>query len=134
MPWGGAGGQNVEHPHTLAILSSFIYLFILLFFFCFKCIFVLLARCSSGEIRCSATALIHLYSNKCPLFFSTPSLYMGKLCPNAFKLGFRIPKLIYIYNLLKFCPKNGIFRTLHCLFIYLLNCSIYGAFNRINVV
>ena len=23
MPWGGAGGQNIEHPHTLAILSSF---------------------------------------------------------------------------------------------------------------
>ena len=27
MPWGGASGQNIEHPHTLAILSSF---------FCFK--------------------------------------------------------------------------------------------------
>ena len=23
MPWGGAGGQNIEHPHTPAILSSF---------------------------------------------------------------------------------------------------------------
>ena len=22
MPWGGAGGQNIEHPHTLVILSS----------------------------------------------------------------------------------------------------------------
>ena len=22
MPWGGAAGQNIEHPHTLAILSS----------------------------------------------------------------------------------------------------------------
>ena len=21
MPWGGAGGQNIEHPHTQAILS-----------------------------------------------------------------------------------------------------------------
>ena len=26
MPWGGAGGQNIEHPHTLAILSSFVLL------------------------------------------------------------------------------------------------------------
>ena len=24
MPWGGAAGQNIEHPHTLAILSSFV--------------------------------------------------------------------------------------------------------------
>ena len=23
MPWGGAGGQNLEYPNTLAILSSF---------------------------------------------------------------------------------------------------------------
>ena len=23
MPWGEAAGQNIEHPHTLAILSSF---------------------------------------------------------------------------------------------------------------
>ena len=29
MPWGGAGGQNIEHPHTLVILSSF---FFVLFF------------------------------------------------------------------------------------------------------
>ena len=29
------------------------------FIFCFKCILVLLARHSSGELRCSATALIH---------------------------------------------------------------------------
>ena len=49
MPQGGAGGQNIKHPHTPAILSSF---------FCFKCILVLLARNSSGELRCSATALI----------------------------------------------------------------------------
>ena len=30
MPWGGAGGQNVEHPHTgtLTILSSFIFFFV----------------------------------------------------------------------------------------------------------
>ena len=44
MPWGGAAGQNIEHPHALAILSSF-------FFFCFKCILVLLARLSSGELH-----------------------------------------------------------------------------------
>ena len=49
MPWGGAGGQNIEHPHTLAILSCF----------CFKCILVLLARRSSGELLCPATALIY---------------------------------------------------------------------------
>ena len=23
MPWGGAGGQNIEHPHTLAIQASY---------------------------------------------------------------------------------------------------------------
>ena len=55
MAWGGAGGQNIEHLHTLAILSSF---------FCFKCILVLLARHSSGELRCSATALIILAGNE----------------------------------------------------------------------
>ena len=52
MPWGGAGGQNIEHPHTLAILSSF---------FCFKCFLVLLAMRNSGKLRCPATAVIHLY-------------------------------------------------------------------------
>ena len=30
MPWVGAGGQNIEHPHTLVILSSFFFFF----FFC----------------------------------------------------------------------------------------------------
>ena len=24
MPWGGAGGQNIAHPPTLAIFSSFV--------------------------------------------------------------------------------------------------------------
>ena len=52
MPWGGAGGQNIEH--TLVILSSF-FLFVL---FCFKCILVLLVRRSSGELRYSAAAFI----------------------------------------------------------------------------
>ena len=41
MPWGGAGGQNIEHPHTPAILSSF--------FFCFKCILVFWQDNSSGK-------------------------------------------------------------------------------------
>ena len=27
MPWGGVGGQNLEHPHTLAILSFFFFFF-----------------------------------------------------------------------------------------------------------
>ena len=53
MPWGRAGGQNIEHLHTLVILSSF-------FFFCFKCIVVLLVRHSSGDLRCSGTALIEM--------------------------------------------------------------------------
>ena len=26
MPWGGAGDQNIERPHTLAILSGFVLL------------------------------------------------------------------------------------------------------------
>ena len=30
MLWGGAGGQNIEHPHILVILSSFFFYFILL--------------------------------------------------------------------------------------------------------
>ena len=30
MPWGGAGGQNIEHPHTLVILSSFFFFFFFL--------------------------------------------------------------------------------------------------------
>ena len=53
MTWGGAGGQNIEHPPALAILSSF-------FFFCFKCILVLLVRHSSGELSCPVTALIYM--------------------------------------------------------------------------
>ena len=51
MPWGGAGGQNIEHPHTLVILSSFLLLQMHL---------LLLARRSSGDLRCSATAFIIL--------------------------------------------------------------------------
>ena len=53
MPWGGVGGQNIEHPHTLVIMSSL--------FFCFEC--VLLARRSSGElhVRCPTTPLIKFY-------------------------------------------------------------------------
>ena len=47
MPWVGAGGQNIEHPHTLAILSSFVFLLQMHFSFIGK-----------------ATALIHL-SNIC---------------------------------------------------------------------
>ena len=46
----GAGGENIEHPYTLAILNWF--------FFCFNCILVLLARHSSGKLCCSATTLI----------------------------------------------------------------------------
>ena len=56
MPWGGAAGQNIEHPHTLAISSSLFFFFF--FFFFLKCILVLLARHSSGELRCSATPLM----------------------------------------------------------------------------
>ena len=56
MLWGGAGSQIIEHPHTLVILSSFFF-----FFFCLKCILVFLVRyVSSGELRCSATALFSL--------------------------------------------------------------------------
>ena len=53
MPWGWAGGQNTENPHTLVSLSS-------VFFFVFfvKCILILLARCDSGKLRCTETALI----------------------------------------------------------------------------
>ena len=50
MPWGGAAGQNIEHPRTIAILSSYC--------FGFKCILVLLTRQSSGELCYSATTLI----------------------------------------------------------------------------
>ena len=57
MPLGGAGGQNVEYLHTQVILSSF-----------FKCILVLLARRSSGELRCSATALI-VQNNQGEIYF-----------------------------------------------------------------
>ena len=50
MPWRGAEGQNIEHPHTLVSSSSF----------CFfvKYMLILLTRRDSGELRCSATALI----------------------------------------------------------------------------
>ena len=50
MLWGGAGGQNIEHPH---ILSGFEFIF-----FFVKCILILLARRDSGKLRCPATALI----------------------------------------------------------------------------
>ena len=52
MPWGGVGGQNIEHPHTLVGLSLFIY------FFFVKCILILLARRDSGKLCCPVTALI----------------------------------------------------------------------------
>ena len=42
--------KNIEHPHNLAILSSF--------FLASNAILVLLARHSSGELRCSGTVLI----------------------------------------------------------------------------
>ena len=32
MPWDGARGQNIEHPHTLAILSSFFFLLLQMHF------------------------------------------------------------------------------------------------------
>ena len=32
MPWDGAGGQNIEHPHTLAILSFFFFFFLQMHF------------------------------------------------------------------------------------------------------
>ena len=50
MLWGGAGGQIIEHPHTLVSLSSVL-------FFC-EMHLILLARCESGELRCPVTALI----------------------------------------------------------------------------
>ena len=50
MPCGGAGGQNIEYPRYSSDFEFF--------FFCFKCILVLLVSCCSGELRCSATALI----------------------------------------------------------------------------
>ena len=48
MGWGWR--SKIEHPHTLAILNSFL-------FFASNA-FVFLARRSSGELRCPATALI----------------------------------------------------------------------------
>ena len=45
---GGAGGQNIEHLHTLAILSSFFA----------SNAFVLLARHNSGKLCYPVTALI----------------------------------------------------------------------------
>ena len=53
MSWGGAGGQNIEHPHTLAIFFFFFFFFLLQMHFSF-----LGTRRSSGELRCPSTALI----------------------------------------------------------------------------
>ena len=64
MPWGGAGGQNIEHPHTLVSLSSFFFV---------KYILILLARCESGELRCPATALILIMELH---VFNTVQLYI----------------------------------------------------------
>ena len=68
MPWGGAGGQNIEHPHTLVILSSFSC--------CFKCLLVLLARQSSGELHCPATALIIIVILYIPDSLTNPGLHV----------------------------------------------------------
>ena len=57
MPWNGAGGQNIEHTHMLLILSS---VFFVCFFLAYSCNLVLLARRSSGELHCPATALIYI--------------------------------------------------------------------------
>ena len=51
MRGGGAGGQNIELPRTLVILSSFFF-----FFFLLQMHFSFVGRRSSGELRCSATA------------------------------------------------------------------------------
>ena len=50
-----AGVQNIEHPLTLVIFE--------LHLFCVECIFILLARRDSGELRCPATALIKYFSH-----------------------------------------------------------------------
>ena len=50
MPWGGAGGKKYR---TSSYSSDFEFIS-----FGFKCILVLLARRSSGKLRCSGTALI----------------------------------------------------------------------------
>ena len=52
MPWGRVAGQNIEHPHTLAILSSFCLL---------QMHFSLFARRNSCKLRCPATVLINAW-------------------------------------------------------------------------
>ena len=42
MPWGGAAGQNIEHPRTLAILCSF---------FCVECILVFFFVFFFGKVQ-----------------------------------------------------------------------------------
>ena len=105
-PWGGAGGQNTEHPHTLVILSSFIYLFFFFFFFCFKCILVLLARHSSGELRCPATAL-----NVDVLYVCTKVRLINKSMQSR-KFSIHILKTIrltlnYYSIILQYLPQQG---------------------------
>ena len=48
MPWGGAGGQNIEHPHTLVSLSSV--------FFCIKCVLIVFRR---STLSCDSAYIVN---------------------------------------------------------------------------
>ena len=77
MPWDGAGGQNVEHLHTLD--SDFEVDFFV------KCILVLLARRDAGELRCHATALIYWH---CHHYLAPSSLNFHIIPEKAGKFSF----------------------------------------------
>ena len=85
---------------------EFFYLFIFLFFFCFKCILVLLARHSSGELRCPATAL-----NVDVLYVCTKVRLINKSMQSR-KFSIHILKTIrltlnYYSIILQYLPQQG---------------------------
>ena len=72
MPWGGAGGQNIEHPHTLVSLSS-------VSFFCqmhFNFIGKVAIQASYAVLRQLLLALSPRLGNRAGLYAFHPFVYL----------------------------------------------------------
>ena len=60
MPWGRTGGQNIEHPHTLAILSFFF----LFFFLWLQMHFSLIGKAQFRQATLFCAVFINLMLNQ----------------------------------------------------------------------
>ena len=74
MPWGGTGGQNIEHPHTRAILSSFFVVASNAFYFFYW----------QGTVQASYGVLRQLLFNKNIFFKGSLKILCNLLFSNSF--------------------------------------------------